>query len=282
MNKKLKMHTSPCQKQHFNIVYMTNESYLFQTYVSISSLKMNKHHNISYDVYLLCIEMQDIGDIKKLNDEDFCIHPIYIERNIYRYDANAGVVYYKMILHELLDVDTVFHIDSDTVVIDDVSSIFDYNLTDYFCGGVKDKIKGLKYFNAGNVLLNLKKIRETLYDNEYTMYDYFWKLDKELRDKKGFLWEQDVFNKAFENKILYINYGYNFLVNTYSQYKFNDLSRIYGEKVDYKKIKILHFASHPKPWIKANLFGEIWKMYAENKVNKELEQKILRVACREH
>ena len=157
MNKKLKMHTSPCQKQHFNIVYMTNESYLFQTYVSISSLKMNKHHNISYDVYLLCIEMQDIGDIKKLNDEDFCIHSIYIERNIYRYDANAGVVYYKMILHELLDVDTVFHIDSDTVVIDDVSSIFDYNLTDYFCGGVKDKIKGLKYFNAGNVLLNLKK-----------------------------------------------------------------------------------------------------------------------------
>ena len=271
-----------CQENCFNIVYMTNQSYLFQTYVSMKSLKFNKHRDICYDVYLLCIEFKDIQDIKSLDSDDFHIIPVYIDKNVFVSDDNAGVVYYKLLLHNLLDCDTVFHIDSDTIVIKDVSDIFNINISDYFCGAVRDKINGFSYFNAGNVYFNLKKIRESIIDKDKTMYVYYDELNKELKENKGFLWEQDVLNKAFLGKIKYISYGYNFLANTYSKYRFNELIRIYGEKIKSDNIRILHFASNPKPWKKNSLFGEIWKMYAEDKIDKEYETKLLRMACREY
>ena len=71
------------------------------------------------------------------------------------------------------------------------------------------------------------------------------------------------------------------MVNTYSQYRFNELVRLYGEKVQSSKLKILHYASHPKPWKNPNLFGQIWKMYADEKVDKNKEKLLLKVACRE-
>jgi len=268
------------EKYTKNIVYMTNESYLQQTYTSMFSLKINKHRGICYDVYLLCVEFSNLKDIEELDSFDFRIKPIFIKQNIFKRSDNEGIVYYKLLLHELLDVDVVFHIDSDTIVVDDVSDIFNIDISDCFCGAVKDKINGLSYFNAGNILLNLKNIRETIINGKETMYVYFERLNRELQENKGFLWEQDVLNKAFKNKVKYINYGYNFLVNTYSQYMFSELNRIYGEKIDYKKLKILHYASKPKPWNELTLFGEIWKMYNDNNINKELEQKILRMACR--
>ena len=276
------MHIMNCQGNCFNIVYMTNQSYLFQTYVSMKSLKYNKHRDICYDVYLLCIEFRDIGKIKELDSDDFHIKPIFIDKNIFKTENNAGVVYYKLLLHELLDCDFVFHIDSDTIVIKDISDVFKININDYFCGAVRDKINGFSYFNAGNVLFNLKKIREKIIDEDKTMYVYYEELNNELKDNKGFLWEQDIMNKAFKNYIKYIDYGYNFLANTYSKYKFNELVRLYGEPIKSDNIKIIHFASNPKPWKKSSLFGEIWKMYAENRIDKEYENKILRMACREY
>ena len=270
-----------CQQNYFNIVYMTDESYIFQTYVSMLSLKQNKHCNVNYSVYLLCIEFENIDKIQSLNSEDFEIKPIYIRKNIFRQSNNAGVVYYKLLLHELLDCDIVFHIDSDTVVVNDVSDVFNIDISDYFCGAVRDKIKGFQYYNAGNVLFNLKKIKETTINETDTMYVFYDKLNKLLKDEKCFLWEQDVINKAFKGKIKHIHYGYNFLVNTYSQYRFNELIRLYGENVQSKNLKILHYASHPKPWEEVNLFGEIWKMYANGNIDKEKEAKILKVACRE-
>ena len=167
-----------CSKN--NIVYMTNESYLYQTYVSMYSLKENKHRGVNYDVYLLCIEFSNIGDIKSLQSNDFNIVPIFIDKNIFKSDNNAGVVYYKLLLHELLDVDTVFHIDSDTVVVDDISDIFNVNIDNKYCACVRDKINGLMYFNAGNLYLNLKYIRSQIVDNKYTMYTHFCHLDKKL------------------------------------------------------------------------------------------------------
>lgn len=245
------------------------------------SLKYNKHRDICYGVYLLCIEFEDIGKIAELNSEDFKIKPIYIKRNIFKRPDNEGVVYYKFLLHELLDCDKVFHIDSDTVVVGDVSEIFNIDIEDYFCGAVRDKICGLSYFNAGNVLFNLKKIRETIIEDKEPMYIYFERLNRELEGRKGFLWEQDVLNKAFEGKVKYIPYDYNFLANVYSLYSFNELVRIYGEPICADRLKILHYASTPKPWKRLNLFGQIWKMYADNKIDKKKEQMILKVACRE-
>ena len=110
------------------------------------------------------------------------------------------------------------------------------------------------------------------------------RIEKEIESKNPriYLWEQDIFNKLFVKDVFYLDYGYNFLPNKYGIYNFNEYSRIYGEKIQSDNIKILHFASNPKPWIKADLFGKIWQMYAENRIDKILENKILKLACREY
>jgi lipopolysaccharide biosynthesis glycosyltransferase len=244
------------------------------------SLKENKHRDVNYDVYLLCIEFNDIEKINTLNSDDFCIHPIYIKKNIFVRKDNAGIVYYKLLLHELLDCDSVFHIDADTVVIGDISEIFEIDMKDYFVAGVRDKINGIDYFNAGNILLNLKKIRHAIINEKDTMYSYYVRLESEANDYR--FWEQDIMNDAFKGYVKYINYGYNFLTNNYGHLKFNEYIRIYGERIKSERIKIIHYASVPKPWIKADLFGKIWEMYANKTVDKKLEKNILRMACREY
>src|SRR5574344_145191 len=199
-------------QSRYNICYITNKKYLFQTYVSMFSLKQNKHRNVNYDVYLLCIEFNDCEKILELNSDDFCINPIFIKRNIFTRNDNVGVVYYKLLLHELLDCDTVFHIDADTVVIKDISEIFKIDISEYCVAAVKDKINSMGYFNAGNIYMNLCKIRNyTKFSSSDTMYTLYMKTEKEIEGKNPriYLWEQDIFNKLFLNDVLYLNYGYN-------------------------------------------------------------------------
>lgn len=257
----------------FNVCYITNFDYLNQTYTSMNSLKINKHHNIKYDVYLFCVQVDDmfLNKIKLLNSHDFNIHPIFIKQNIFTLNDNAGTVFYKLLLHELLtECDIIFHIDSDTIIVDDISEIFDIDINDYYIAGVKDKIHYNGYINAGNILMNLKKMRE--YNGLYSQY-------MELNSKNDYdLFEQSIMNDMFKGKIKYIHYKFNFLLNHYGKYySTKSMAMIYGEIPTYKTIKILHFAGKYKPWKSKTLLSIIYNNYKNNNIDKNMERKILKL-----
>jgi len=100
------------------------------------------------------------------------------------------------------EVDKVLSLDMDTIAIRDVSSIWNYDISDYYFAGAKepDKSEENLYVNMGVTLHNLKLLRES------GMAD---KLIKELNTTKHEFPEQDVFNKLCAGKIFEIDSIFN-------------------------------------------------------------------------
>ena len=100
-------------------------------------------------------------------------------------------------------LDKVLSIDIDTVVNENISELWDIDLTDYYLAAVEEteltQQEG-SYINMGVAMLNLKKLRED-------------KKDDEMIDALNTYWyrykEQDCFNDILHGKILLLPSDYN-------------------------------------------------------------------------
>ncbi len=100
-------------------------------------------------------------------------------------------------------LDKILSIDMDTVVNEDISDLWELDLTDYYIAAVEEKelteAEG-SYFNMGVAMLNLQKIRED-------------KKDDEMIDALNTYWyrykEQDCFNEFFRGHALILPSDYN-------------------------------------------------------------------------
>lgn len=87
---------------------------------------------------------------------------------------SIGTLYRLKIADILSSLDKVLYLDSDVIVTQDISGLWNTDITNYYCAAVKDakstrskfsnkrhfKKMGIdpnKYFNAGVILFNLKK-----------------------------------------------------------------------------------------------------------------------------
>ena len=136
--------------------------------------------------------------------------------------------------------DRILSIDCDTVVLNDISELWDIDLDDYYVAGVKEPIlsqhHGYLYINAGVTMWNLKKLREDGMDDQM-IYS--------LNARKHFFVSQDVLNEECQGHILELPPEYN--VSSFT------------EKCD-ADYKVRHFAGGlPRDW--RNL--DIVKYYRE-------------------
>lgn len=145
---------------------------------------------------------------------------------------NSGWTYIGLIRCALTkvfpDLDKILSIDCDTVVVDDVSELWDIPLDGYCVAGVKEPALSLTthsmYINAGVTMWNLKKLREDGVDDRM--------IDDLNRNRRMFVC-QDTLNVFCRNHILPISGKYN--------------TSDYTEKSNEKKI--LHFAGgRPCNW----------------------------------
>lgn len=106
--------------------------------------------------------------------------------------------------------DKVLQIDVDTIVEDDISGLWDYDLSDSYLAACLEPMcsektngrwkKRYEYFNMGVALLNLKKLREDRKDNI---------IIKKIQAGRTEAQEQGVFNAVCEGHILEIPPEYN-------------------------------------------------------------------------
>ena len=137
--------------------------------------------------------------------------------------------------------DKIIYLDCDTIVNTSLSSLFNINIDNYFCAGVKDvgykrlgKRIGLGkeqfYINSGVMLVNLKKWRE---DNAELKLSNFAKEHPE----KLVLGDQDLINICFAKEILLLDGKWNVQVVNFCS------------RSDYSnKFNILHYTGGSKPW----------------------------------
>lgn len=179
-------------------------------------------------------------------------------------------MYYRFLLPEMLpNENKVLYLDCDIIVRHSLKEMYNTNISDtamaVVVGESTDdivwenslKLKS-KYFNSGVLLMNLDYWRK--YNVMYSLIDF-------VRDNpdKCILPDQDALNKVLEDKVIYLDYTYNF-----QEWWFMDMTHWmhYSKWDEIKKTgndpAIVHFCEAEKPWFREckNPFQNEFLQYA--------------------
>lgn len=181
--------------------------------------------------------------------------------------------FYRLVLPDLLDdYDRILFIDTDMIVLKDLSDLYNIDLKGNTVAAVQDLVmrtftargvspisgSGFKsasiylyeylgmgkrldeYFQAGTILFDLKKMREK---------EYSKKLQNDLIDGCFWFLDQDVLNKHLLGDVLFID-------NKWNSLYLDDDSLLYLKTDDLKTYEdsihnpyVIHFAGQHKPWV---------------------------------
>ena len=272
-----------------NIVYITDDNYVNYLRASIKSLIKNKNKNTKIEIYVIGVDLSEKSSTKILEEskDDAHINLIKISGNLLKDlkgDASLNpdvsrADNAKFFLTSILkDLDKVLYLDSDTIILKDLSKLYNTILFDNYVGAVEDwqtkweDNSNKRYFNNGVMLLNLKKMRE---DDIETKLINFKKKDK----VKRFV-TQDTFNSIMLNRVFYLPLKYNAFAPEYDYNK--KAYPTQSRRVFQKDVAIIHYCGYGnlKPWKKINFIRksnriwykyaplDFWKEHFKKKVNK--------------
>ncbi len=207
--------------QDVHIAYITDENYLHPTQVSAFSAIQNKCPQTIYYFHIIAVNMDakqaepffqplaqadvhfEIIPQTELIGKKFPVHHI----------TSAALL--KLVLPEILpNLDRIIFLDSDTLVMKDLQELFTTDLQDFVMGAVSDigiiaqgdYLQNLNfrqpiYYNAGMLLMNLKKMRQEKISDQLKNYLY--------RANGLVFLEQDTFNIVLQQRIKTLPYKYN-------------------------------------------------------------------------
>ena len=175
-----------------------------------------------------------------------------------RYLSRA--TYGKFAIPDIIDDDKVLYLDSDILVRADVSRLWEIDVSGYYTGAVVDSPSDYgpdwhyehnrklgvppdePYFNAGVMLLNLKKIRRDQLARKA--------IDFKLQNPDTGYVDQDAFNAVMWGRWLTLHPSWNVQTNMFAMY--NDENRrdtLSQEILDsVESPSIVHFTCAIKPW----------------------------------
>jgi lipopolysaccharide biosynthesis glycosyltransferase len=234
--------------------------------VLLYSLFLN---NDSCKVYLLSEnitkeELQSFQSVCDLFDKNHKIEYIDISSVYDKYitsNINVDVRFTKytlirILIPHLIKEDKILYLDADTLVIDNISDLYNIDLKDNLVAGcidtgIADSYKtsiGLNvnynYINAGVLLINLKKM---VSENLHNTWLYL------INNKHFPCHDQCTLNLIANNKIIIVPPIYNASLST----KYD---------IDVKDIKIIHYAGlkNTNTWVKGLPYDYVWDEYNNN------------------
>jgi len=267
------------EKNLVNLCFITDEGYIMQTCVAITSILKCKLEQTKYAIYVICnnVTRESIDNLKKLEENNFEIKIIelnddgkYLRYDIKNIPASPAAMYKFSIPNILKDIDKVIYLDGDIIVRKDLIDLFKIDILDNYVGAVKETgglsrtlynlfIKNnVFYFNSGVMLMNLKQMRkDNITDKliEYRLNGY-----NELMD-------QDALNVVLKNKVLELPFKYNtqlmFMYMNSAIHKIRKFYKLDETIMDYDSIigtsVVLHYSGKKKPWKHLDGFmHEIW------------------------
>ena len=254
-------------KKVIPIFYAADDNYLPYLAVSLSSMKDNASKEYFYEIYVLNAGMakETLERLKAYEDENFRITSVDVTSKMEKVkdslqlrDYYTGATYYRIFIANMFPEYTkALYIDCDTVVLGDISELFNTELGDNLIGAASDGavasvpefrlytkevlgIEAEKYFNAGVILMNLMQFRKE------NFYEKFCALLKQYRFSVA--QDQDYLNVICKDKVQYIGIEWNRMP-------------IAGDKEE--KPKLVHYNLTLKPWhYEKILFQEYFWDYA--------------------
>ena len=242
------------------IVLVADNAYLIPLETTIKSVL---YHNKDVDFYILNNDIAPewfklLG--KKMEVVNSTIKNIYIDKEIFEgYKTGPHInyaTYFRFFAPEVVDADRILYIDSDLIVIGDLSPLFEIDFQGYSIGAVDDyyayegRTSG---FNAGVLLMNVAKWKE------YSIVNNLLELAAE-KHSIVHLADQSILNIYFENNWLELDKTYNYMVGV-------DISNLIQkyERLEDSLPVVVHFASHDKPWNTYSIsrLRELWWTYRD-------------------
>lgn len=182
------------------------------------------------------------------------------EKNIKHWSI---VTYYRLYAEDLLPkyIEKVLYLDCDIIVDRPIGHLFDMDWEGFSVGAVPDMCtewqdyydrlgyeRGLGYFNAGVLFMNLKYWRDNSIGQkciEYLASNY----DRIFNN------DQDVLNVVMRNSKKFLPVSYNYQMQLRMPYFFNTFSeKMKKEVLETTSPHIIHYAAELKPWMTKYFF----------------------------
>lgn len=255
------------KEQIIPIFFAADKNYIPFLSVSLDSLKENASKSYRYEIYILNtdIDEKEAEPVKKFEDEKFGVHFIdvserleEVKNSLQLRDYYTGATYYRIFIANMFpEYEKALYIDSDTIVLGDVSELFNTELKSNLIGAIPDEavavvpefrlytketlgVEAEKYFNAGVILMNLKEFRKS------NFYGKFCGLLKTY--KFCVAQDQDYLNVLCKDKIVFVG-------NEWNKMPIGGAS---------ETPKLIHYNLTMKPWHYENiLFKEHFWHYAK-------------------
>lgn len=238
------------------IFFAVDDGYIPFLAVALKSLIQEINISNKYNIRILYtnISEENRNKIKKYEKDNVIIEFVNVSKNLEKLkdrlfirDYYSIATYYRILIPSLYpNYEKVLYLDADIVVLDDIAKLYHININNYLIGAVSEhwlnkyqelqdyatKVIGVshykKYINAGIMLMNLKELRKTQFE------DKFLHLIETV--KYTFAQDQDYFNRICKGRIKYLNEKWN--ASGYLYHKLNP--------------KIIHYTIF-KPWIFKNM-----------------------------
>ncbi len=240
--------------KHIPIFYACDDNFVKFTMISMKSMMENASKDFKYVIHILHsdisdemkqevlnmktdnfdIQFDDVTDyMKSINDK----HPIR--------DYYTKTTYYRLFIAEMFkDYDKAIYIDSDTIVLGDISKLYSYELGDNYVGAANEqvmiqidtygeyveKVLGInrhEFFNAGLLVINCEQFRK---QNVLSQFVRLLKVYNFVVTQ-----DEDYLNLICSGHVLWIDQQWN--------------TEVIGDiGYDESEFKIIHYIMISKPW----------------------------------
>lgn len=232
-----------------NICFAIDDKFTQHLAVTVSSILENKNPDDSLNFYIIETDLSEQNKKKllKFKKEKINIEFITVDSSFCKsFSLNScgfisEATFNRLLIPDLFKTqDRILYLDSDIVVLSSLSELYNKDFENNLILGASDfeeeehkkRLNLDKYLNAGVLLLNLEKIRNENYQNEFVEY-YKNNQDKIIYN------DQDIINGTFNGRTGYVEQTWNEPVWFKSRHSQKDL----------EKIHILHYIACDKPWI---------------------------------
>lgn len=259
--------------QEMTIAYATDENYLRYTATSAESLmrNLNPERNVNFIILLSTDFPESSKSILNFLPETykncrltFLVMDQRFSHIVWKIKHITEPALYRLILPELLpDCKKCLYLDGDTIICDDISPLYDIDISNHFVAGVSGfgfifgkttQRLGFPcadyYLNSGMLLMNLEEMRK-----QKKVEEFISLLDRDFR------WiDQDIINLACYGGILNVDIKYNFMPTLVFEpleffQKFKWMERKVDPVVLYEQKEnaiqhpvVVHYAASLKPW----------------------------------
>lgn len=270
-----------------HVCFSSDQRYTNILIVALQSLINNTSEFNKYYIHILSdgIEKQYKSLIYGMCTKNITINIIEMDtykeklKNVFVDRHLSIATYYRFFLPELFkDINKILYLDTDILIMDDIEKIYNVDISEKYMAGCNDiafntlnfedfqnahvllkklgYIDRKKYVNAGILLFNLKKMRETNASKRL--------LDMALSHKFPFH-DQDVLNLIFQDGIQEMDERWNFITHLSPEVYSSAVQKRLYNRIASNSMSIIHYAGARKPWNDFNiLLGGLWWKTALN------------------